>query len=267
MVNIPKYVPEKHTNDIVPKKMSSPKPSNRIGSKDCRFTRTHAGQAKGISYQRGNVESFEMGHTGSGQWTYDNGEMETRMHNGMTTSGYGGIRTMNNGNQTSSCGGSSSGRSTGSSQHVSSSTSGQLSGAKPTKKTKMSGDGPVAYVTSSDIGVVAGTIGIGGDNVNMKAEKGFAISSPDGSGSIVSNKDFACGSQSGNCQVGAGKNVTFAAGTGGGGGGAVSFQATGGNVSASSDKEIRLTGAKICINCSDSPAETPSQVIGTAAVS
>lgn len=262
-MNIPSYKPRQATFDTVPKSTNSPNPSNKSADhRYCRFTRNHSGFAQGINYTKGNNEHFTMGWSGTGQWTYDNGEWECRMNNGGTISGYGGFQTLINGNKIDSTGGSTSTRSTGSSTHTASQGTGvgggsQAASGKPVGDSKSSADKSSAQVYPASHAMVAGeTLGIAASRINMKSTGNFAMGSVNGSGSFTSKANFAMGSQEGTCQLG-GKGVTLASD-----GGPVSLRAKGGHMSMFSDGgEVRLAGSKIYINSSDGTPETPQQVV------
>lgn len=259
-MNIPAYKPRQATFDTIPKSTSSPNASNKAADhRYCRFTRNHSGFAQGINYTKGNNEHFTMGWSGTGQWTYDNGEWECRMNNGGTISGYGGLQTLINGNKIDSAGGSTSTRSTGSATHTASQGTGvgggsQAASGKPVGDSKHSADKSSAQVYPASHAMVAGeTLGIAASRINMKCTGNFAMGSVNGSGSFTSKANFAMGSQEGTCQIG-GKGVTLASD-----GGGVSLRAKGGNASLYSDGNAILAGAKIYLN--SIPPETPQQIV------
>lgn len=261
MVNVPSYRPRSAKFDTVPKTTSSPNQSNKAADpRYCRFTRNHSGFAQGINYTKGNNEHFTMSWTGTGQWTYDNGEWECRMNNGGTMSGYGGMQTLINGNKIDSCGGSTSTRSTGSSSHTAGQGTGvggggQAASGKPDGNSKHSADKNAAQVYPGSMAmVVAETCGMAAGRMNIKAKGNFACGSTDGSGSFTAKANMAMGSQEGTCQIG-GKGVTIA--TRGGG---ASFDTQGGHLSLGSNQEVRVAGSKIYFNSSSATPETPTQI-------
>jgi hypothetical protein len=246
-----------------PEKTESPNPSLKAANMGAvRFKRTHSGDAEGVNYSKGHNERFCMGWSGTGQWTYDNGEWECRMNNGGTIGGYGGMQTIVNGNIVNSSGGSNATRSTGNDSHSADSGTGvggggQAASGKPKGTSKSSADKHAAQVYPGDYGmVVAGTCGILAGSMNMKTEGNFAMGSTDGVASFTGRGNAAFGSQEGTAQLG-GKGVTVASE-----GGGTSVRASGGNLSlASEGGNCFVKGGKVYINCSSNQPETPQQVV------
>jgi hypothetical protein len=247
-----------------PKTTDSPNQSKRY-TKDqtyVRFKRTHSGDAEGVNYTPGNNERFSMGWSGTGQWTYDNGEWECRMNNGGTIGGYGGMQTLMNGNIVNSSGGSNSTRSTGNECHVADAGTGvggggQAASGKAAGTSKSSADKHACQVYPGDYGmVVGGTCGILADSMNMKTQGNFAMGSTDGVASFTGRGNAAFGSQEGTTMVG-GKGVTVASQ-----GGGTSIRAVGGNMSVFSEGgNCFIKGGMVYINSSNNPPETPQQVV------
>lgn len=263
MVNIPPYKPRDIDFDGTPKNTSGPASSNKAADmRYVRFKRTHSGDAEGVNYTQGNNERFSMSWSGTGTWTYDNGEQHNRFYNGCTTDGYGGMQNLTNGNMVSAAGGTTSTRSTGSESHVADSGTGigggaQAAAGKAKGTTKKSADKHAAEVYPGDYGlVVGGTCGILAGTMNMKTEGNFAMGSTDGVASFTGRGNAAFGSQEGTAMLG-GKGVTVASQ-----GGGTSIRAVGGNMSVFSEGgDCFVKGGKVYINCSGNPPETPQQVV------